>query len=214
MPERSCMLQAQAANSADFDCHAGSLPKQADTGIDSAGSASTVVLREIHCALLRVIQSQGMERDRKEVSKGQPSTAKLFSPDSSGPVPWTAQVAQTILAAPAAGAAASAKVRLACLAIACLCIASMCISKAHMKACHGLHTPTVNNMPGMPMTLFLHYALPGASAELHKVQGTDTYCLLYMTGCSIDMLHLQRKSAQRAHANYHACSDVAAGRCD
>ena len=87
------------------------LPKQADTGIDSAGSASTVVLREVHCALLRVIQSQGVERDKKDVPKGQPTTAKLFSPDSSGPVPWTAQVAQAILAAPAATTAATAKVR-------------------------------------------------------------------------------------------------------
>ena len=83
-------------------------PKQADTGIDSAGSASTVVLREVHCALLRIIQGQGMEKD---ISKGQPTTAKLFSPDSSGPVPWTAQVAQAILAAPGVGAVATAKVR-------------------------------------------------------------------------------------------------------
>ena len=87
------------------------LPKQADTGIDSAGSASTVVLREVHCALLRTIQGQGMERDKKDSSKGQPTTAKLFSPDSSGPVPWTAQVAQAVLAAPAVGVAATAKVR-------------------------------------------------------------------------------------------------------
>ena len=84
--------------------------KQADTGIDSAGSASTVVLREVHCALLRIIQSQGVERDKKDASNGQPTTAKLFSPDSSGPVPWTAQVAQAILAAPAVGSAATAKV--------------------------------------------------------------------------------------------------------
>lgn len=87
------------------------LPKQVDIGMDSAGSASTVVLREVHCALLRIIQGQVMERDKKDASKGQPTTAKLFSPDSSGPVPWTAQVAQAILAAPAVGAAATAKVR-------------------------------------------------------------------------------------------------------
>lgn len=94
--------------------YAGSMqapPKQADTGIDSAGSASTVVLREVHCALLRIIQGQGMEKDKKNISNGQPTTAKLFSPDSSGPVPWTAQVAQAILAAPGVGAAATAKVR-------------------------------------------------------------------------------------------------------
>lgn len=87
------------------------LPQQADTGIDSAGSASTVVLREVHCALLRIIQGQPMDRDKKDASKGQPTTAKLFSPDSSGPVPWTAQVAQAVLAAPAVGTAAMAKVR-------------------------------------------------------------------------------------------------------
>ena len=86
------------------------LSKQADTGIDSAGSASTVVLREVHCTLLRIIQTQGMERDKKDGSKGQPSTAKLFSPDSSGPVPWTAQVAQAVLAAPTVKAGATAKV--------------------------------------------------------------------------------------------------------
>lgn len=51
-----------------------------------------------------------MERDKKDAGKGQPTTAKLFSPDSSGPVPWTAQVAQAILAAPAVGSAATAKV--------------------------------------------------------------------------------------------------------
>ena len=87
------------------------LPKQADAGIDSAGSASTVVLREVHCALLRIIQGQAMDRDKKDAGKGQPTTAKLFSPDSSGPVPWTAQVAQAVLAAPAVGAAGTAKVR-------------------------------------------------------------------------------------------------------
>lgn len=68
------------------------------------------MLREVHCALLRIIQNQGVERDKKDASKGQPSTAKLFSPDSSGPVPWTAQVAQAVLAAPTAKAAATAKV--------------------------------------------------------------------------------------------------------
>lgn len=96
------------------------LPKQVDTGIDSAGSASTVVLREVHCALLRILQSQGVERDKKEVAKGPPTTAKLFSPDSSGPVPWTAQVAQAILAAPAATTAATAKVNLPFSCCACL----------------------------------------------------------------------------------------------
>lgn len=95
------------------------LPKQVDTGIDSAGSASTVVLREVHCALLRIIQSQGVERDKRDVAKGQPTTAKLFSPDSSGPVPWTAQVAQAILAAPAATTAATAKVKLPFSCCAC-----------------------------------------------------------------------------------------------
>lgn len=99
--------------------------KQADTGIDSAGSASTVVLREVHCALLRIIQSQGVERDKKEASKGQPTTAKLFSPDSSGPVPWTAQVAQAILAAPAVGSAATAKVRVP--GLCCALLVGRCI---------------------------------------------------------------------------------------
>lgn len=96
------------------------LPKQADTGIDAPGSASTVVLREVHCALLRIIQSQGVERDKKDVAKGQPTTAKLFSPDSSGSIPWTAQVAQAILAAPAATTAATAKVGSPVSCCACL----------------------------------------------------------------------------------------------
>lgn len=86
-------------------------PKPAETGIDPAGSASTVLLRDMHCALLRMIQNQGAEKDKKEGSKAQPLTAKLFSPDSSGAVPWTANVAQLILAAPLAKATASAKVR-------------------------------------------------------------------------------------------------------
>lgn len=86
-------------------------PKPAETGIDPAGSASTVLLRDMHCALLRMIQNQGAEKDKKEGSKAQPMTAKLFTPDSSGAVPWTANVAQLILAAPLAKATASAKVR-------------------------------------------------------------------------------------------------------
>ncbi len=86
------------------------LIKPTGAGIDSAGSASAVVLRDIHCALLRVIQNQGVEKEKKEGSQGQPMTAKLFSPDSGGSVPWTAHVAQLILAAPPTKAAATAKV--------------------------------------------------------------------------------------------------------
>ena len=87
------------------------LPKEVEAiAIDTAGSASTVVLREVHCALLRIVNNQSVEKDKKEAGKGQPTTAKLFSPDSSGPMPWTAQVAQSILASSAAMAATSAKV--------------------------------------------------------------------------------------------------------
>lgn len=85
--------------------------KPAETGIDSAGSASAVLLRDIHCSLLRIVQNQGLEKDKKE-GKPQPVTAKLFSPDSGGSVPWTAQVAQLLLAAPPTKAAAAAKVRM------------------------------------------------------------------------------------------------------
>ncbi|DBB03841.1 TPA: hypothetical protein ACH3X1_012936 [Trebouxia sp. C0004] len=82
--------------------------RPAETGIDTAGSASAVLLRDIHCSLLRMIQNQGVEKDKKE-GKVQPVTAKLFSPDSGGSVPWTAQLAQLILAAPPTKAAAAAK---------------------------------------------------------------------------------------------------------
>jgi len=68
-----------------------------------------VLLRDIHCSLLRLIQNQGVEKDKKE-AKAQPVTAKLFSPDSGGSVPWTAQLAQLILVAPPTKAAAAAKV--------------------------------------------------------------------------------------------------------
>ena len=83
--------------------------RPAETGIDAAGSASAVLLRDIHCSLLRMIQNQGLEKDKKE-GKVQPVTAKLFSPDSGGSVPWTAQLAQLILAVPPTIAAAAAKV--------------------------------------------------------------------------------------------------------
>lgn len=83
--------------------------RPAETGIDAAGSASAVLLRDIHCCLLRMIQNQGLEKEKKE-GKAQPVTAKLFSPDSGGSVPWTAQLAQLILAAPLTKAAAAAKV--------------------------------------------------------------------------------------------------------
>ena len=68
-----------------------------------------MLLRDIHCSLLRLIQNQGVEKDKKE-AKAQPVTAKLFSPDSGGSVPWTAQLAQLILVAPPTKAAAAAKV--------------------------------------------------------------------------------------------------------
>ena len=76
-----------------------------------------MVLRDIHCALVRLIQNQGLEKDKKDSSKGQPSTGKLFSPDSGGPVPWTAMLAHAILSAPPGKAAATAKV--SCLSMAC-----------------------------------------------------------------------------------------------
>lgn len=74
--------------------------------IDAAGSASAVLLRDIHCALLRAIEGpQGLQRD-----KPQPTQARLLSPDSAGPVPWTANVARMLLSAPATKAAVPAKV--------------------------------------------------------------------------------------------------------
>ena len=91
--------------------------KPAESGIDPAGSASTVVLRDVHCALMRLIQNQGLEKEKKDSSKGQPSTAKLFSPDSGGPVPWTALLAQISLAAPDAKAGATAKVCNDCMTV-------------------------------------------------------------------------------------------------
>ncbi len=92
------------------DAEAAQVPvRPAETGIDAAGSASAVLLRDIHCSLLRLIQNQGVEKDKKE-AKAQPVTAKLFSPDSGGSVPWTAQLAQLVLVAPPTKAAAAAKV--------------------------------------------------------------------------------------------------------
>ena len=65
------------------------------SAIDTAGSASAVLLRDLHCALLRAVEDKGLEKE-----KPQPSQAKLLSPDSAGPVPWTANVARVILSAP------------------------------------------------------------------------------------------------------------------
>ena len=103
--QTSCELKAQDV------CpllHAGPQEKDKVTAaspIDAAGSASAVLLRDMHCALLRAIEDKGLERD-----KPQPSQARLLSPDSAGPVPWTANVARLLLSAPATKAAVPAKV--------------------------------------------------------------------------------------------------------
>jgi len=107
----SCLqIHKSGGSHAVHDAEAAQVPvRPAETGIDAAGSASAVLLRDIHCSLLRLIQNQGVEKDKKE-AKAQPVTAKLFSPDSGGSVPWTAQLAQLILVAPPTKAAAAAKV--------------------------------------------------------------------------------------------------------
>ena len=106
----ACRTYESGSSHAVHNAEAAQVPvRPAETGIDAAGSASAVLLRDIHCSLLRLIQNQGVEKDKKE-AKAQPVTAKLFSPDSGGSVPWTAQLAQLILAAPPTKAAAAAKV--------------------------------------------------------------------------------------------------------
>lgn len=99
--------------------------------IDAAGSASAVLLRDIHCALLRAIEEKGLERD-----KPQPGQARLLSPDSAGPVPWTANVARVLLSAPVTKASVPAKVEHASSAChACLCTRQADIRKWFVSRC-------------------------------------------------------------------------------
>ena len=108
----ACKFYKSGSSNAVHNAEAAQVSvRPAETGIDAAGSASAVLLRDIHCSLLRLIQNQGLDKDKKE-GKAQPVTAKLFSPDSGGSLPWTAQLAQLILAAPPTIAAAAAKVYL------------------------------------------------------------------------------------------------------
>ncbi len=134
---RACKTYDSGSSHAVHDAEAAQVPvRPAETGIDAAGSASAVLLRDIHCSLLRLIQNQGVEKDKKE-AKAQPVTAKLFSPDSGGSVPWTAQLAQLILVAPPTKAAAAAKV---CLHILILVKLTCCHLSCKFDATVGFRT--------------------------------------------------------------------------
>lgn len=57
--------------------------------------ASAIVLRDVHCALLRAIEGKDLGKPDQAVPQ-----AKLMSPDSTAALFWTARVAKAILAAP------------------------------------------------------------------------------------------------------------------
>ncbi|KAK9824407.1 hypothetical protein WJX72_010057 [[Myrmecia] bisecta] len=62
--------------------------------VDPEGAASGLLLRELHCALVRAWEGKGLD-----ASKPQPSVARLYGSDSAG-VPWTERVSTAILTAP------------------------------------------------------------------------------------------------------------------
>jgi hypothetical protein len=62
---------------------------------DDAGLASGLVLREIHCALLRGAEGKGLSAEGADA----PRTAKLATADSLAAT-WTGRVSKTILDAP------------------------------------------------------------------------------------------------------------------
>ena len=156
----ACKFYKSGSSNAVHNAEAAQVSvRPAETGIDAAGSASAVLLRDIHCSLLRLIQNQGLEKDKKE-GKAQPVTAKLFSPDSGGSLPWTAQLAQLILAAPPTIAAAAAKV---CLHNLTLCEVDMLAPVMSCKldatvgfwTCHPAFSPKLGEVKTQAHALWI-----------------------------------------------------------
>lgn len=76
----------------------GALPRPAFTGplvMDEAGAASAVLLRDVHCALLRAYQDKVQEEEVPPRLR-----ATLQSPDSSGPGTWMSRCGVALLTAP------------------------------------------------------------------------------------------------------------------
>ena len=73
---------------------AADAPKEPQA-LDREGAASAIVLREVHCALLRAIEGVPLLPEQSA-----PLSARLFSPDSQGgQLPWTERAANAILSA-------------------------------------------------------------------------------------------------------------------
>jgi hypothetical protein len=74
---------------------------------DDAGIASGLVLREVHCALLRGVDGRGLGSEGAEA----PRTARLAATDAQAATAWTSCVSKAILNAPPLAVDDDARVR-------------------------------------------------------------------------------------------------------